>query len=726
MEVEINWDKFDSQLYKPMLNTKIPDFNPNTIAYDDYWDEQDQRCIKGFKPKPFMPKITGLHYFYLNMCNIELLEPGATRKSMGSPFYRELDRRLYNEFDWAKKDNYGLIVGKPRRVGLSWFGSSVMSYELLFYLGNRIGVAAGQDDKAQDFYEKVQYLLDNIRPEYRSSISVRNSDEIRLSYKFRENKQDKESGIKSSMYMKTMFAKPTGFEGKTLSVVVFEEAGLFEDIIAAYKSTEPCFREGATQFGTPIIYGTGGDIEKGSKGYRTMWNKPDSYNLKTVFVSATDYYPGDGMEDKESKKKISFFDFRTGRTNKKAAYKFIIEERKEREGSEGYVKHIQSYPLKPADIFIKNSGGLLDRKKLNTQTNRLDECPFPIKRGYLEWVTKNSETIKLVARAKNLKEKDKIHFSRGSKLRFVEDEEMGTMVKILDPIDHHNLPYNPDIIGCDSYDDDVKEGTGSEGATLGYRTFYSISKPYDIPTFYILDRGSSDNDDEFYSASFKACVWYDTKMLLEHTKINIKNYILDLGGERYLKERPVLDEMGYSSSAVNQYGFKMPNQYAFAFITKLLKAEVRENYKNIWFEEVLKHLIDFGDENADLASAYGMVLVYKLEMFGELTEGINEGDDFSDPLDDMEYWSIENGEAVLRSYGDDLAEKSNDPFDFDINKYRFDPEYDLEGEDKKDYEASHKAAVDEIKRQRDEIASKYGDDIFAFTIDEAHRNMNNN
>jgi hypothetical protein len=384
---------------------------------------------------------------------------------------------------------------------------------------------------------------------------------------------------------------------------------------------------------------------------------------------------------------------------------------------------IQSYPLKPGDIFIKNSGGLLNRKKLNSQKNRLDDCPFPKMTGRLDWVTKDPETMKLVSRAKNLKEVDKIHYSRGSKLTFVEDAD-GSIKKLLDPIDHSRLPYNPDIVGCDSYDDDVKEGTGSLGATMGYRTFYSISKPYDIPTFYILDRGTSDNDDEFYSASFRACVWYDTKMLLEHTKISIKNYFIDVGGEEHLKERPDLAEQGYNSSAANQYGFKMPNQYAFKFITRLLKAEVNMNAGNIWFEEVLDHLIDFGDENADLASAYAMVLVYKLEMFADLTDGIEEGENEVDPLDAMEYWAIEDGKAVLKSYGDDLA--SSDPYEFDINKHRFDPEYDLVGHEKEQYEAHKNNHVARIQKERDEISEKYGDDIMAFTLNEHHRKLNNN
>jgi hypothetical protein len=712
MEVKTNWNKFDSKLYKPLLNMEIPDFNPGTISYDDFWDEQDRRCIEGFKPSPFMPKITNEHYFYLNMCNIELLEEGASRKTMGSPFYRELDRRLFNEIADAKKNHYGLIIGKPRRVGLSWVGANTSVYELLFYLNAKIGVAAGQDDKAQDFYEKVKYLLDNIRLEYRSGIITKNSEEIKLGYKYRENKQDIEGGLLSQMFMKTMYAKPTGFEGKTLSLAIFEEAGLFEDIIAAYKSTEPCFKEGSKQFGTPLVYGTGGEIDKGSKGYKAMWNaKKETYNLKKVFVSSIDYYPGDGIPDKETKQIISFFDFKTGRTNSKMAYDYIMEERKTKEGSEGFIKHIQSYPLKESDIFIKNSGGALNRKKLQAQLRNLDNCPYEIKTGNLRWKTNDPQTLKLVARAQNLKQKDKIHLSRGSKVEFIQDEEFGTVKKILDPIDHSKLPYNPDIGGCDSYDDEVVAGTGSLGGTIIYRCFHGMNSASDLPVAYLLDRGTSDEDDEFYSQSLLMSVFYDIELLIEHTKTNIIQYFKDVGGHRYLKGRPEID--GYASRAVNQYGFKMPNQHALKFVTRLLKAEVNNNFQKIWFEELLEHLIDFGESNSDLGSAYAMVMVAKLDMFGEITEGMDSEVDDANIINDMSYYAMRDGKLVTKTYG----EAEDDEYSIK-NMIAFDPEYDLEGEQLQAYLETKKMSREIVLKQQKDILSKYGNDIMAFAIED--------
>ena len=727
MKVEINWNKFDSQKYRPLVVEEIPDFKPGSILYDDYWDAQDYRCLKGFKPAPYMPHITGEHYFYLNMCKIKLLERGATRKTTESPFYRELDRRIFDEIYNAKKGKYGIIVGKPRRVGLSYIGAATSTYELLFYKDNEIGVAAGQEDKAQDFYDKVKMLLENIRPEYRSGTITKNQEVIKLGYQEYINKQKVDKGLKSQMYMKTMYAKPTGFEGKSLSMVIFEEAGLFEDIVAAFKSTEPCFKEGMIQFGTPIVYGTGGDMEKGSKGYKEMWYaKRSIYNLKPIFISATDYYPGDGIPDEVTGKAISFFDFRTGKTDSKAAFEYIMKERQEKDGSEGFIKHIQSYPLKESDIFIKTSGGLLNRKKLNAQIRNQDNCPFQRKTGRLEWKTNDPATLRLVAIAKTLKEIDKIHFLRGSKIEFIEDEELGTIHKILDPIKQTGLPYHPDIGGCDSYDDGNTVSEGSLGATIIYRTFYSINQPHDIPIAYILDRGTGDSDDEFYSNTMRLSIYYGVKMLVEHTKVAIIGHYMDVGADTdYLQERPNLAGTGYVSRAQNLYGFKMSNQHAWALTLRLLKQEVNLNFNNIWFIEILEHLLDYGETNADLGSAFGMLLVQKLDMFGEMTEGLEHEPEEVNIFDGMGYYDMINGQLEYTTYGEQRNNQDEDPFSIH-NMRTFDPEYDLDGQERVLFEQAKVDNKKAIVAKRKEVLSRYSNDVMAFTLEEHNARIKEN
>ena len=726
MKVNIDWNKFNSDKYRPLVLNEIPDFKPGTLAYDDYWDKQDERCLKGFKPTPYMPKISGRHYFYLNMTKIKLLKKGASGKSYGYPFYRELDRRLYNEITDARKNRHGIIVGKPRRVGLSYVGTNSSGYELLFNRDAEIGVAAGQEDKALDFYDKVKEMFTHLRSEYQTSVLVKNDEKFKLGYYDYINKQKEEKGLKSQMYIKTMFAKPTGFEGKSLSLAIFEEAGLFVDLIAAYKSTEPCFKEGSIQFGTPIVYGTGGEIDKGSKGYKSMWYADRSvYNLKKVFVSATDYYPGDGLPDPITKKAITFFDFKTGRTDAKAAYDYIVEERKRKDGSEGFVKHIQSYPLKESDIFIKNSGGLLNRKKLNAQLRNQDNCPFIKSQGRLEWVTNDPKTKRLVAVARNLKEIDKIHLSRGSKLKFIDDEELGTIHKILDPITNSNLPYHPDIGGNDSYDEDNPGDHASLGATVIYRCFYGINQPHDLPVAYILDRGTADSDDEFYSNTLRLSIYYGVEMLVEYTKIAIINYYKDVGAHQYLKARPNLDGTAYNSKAKNVYGFKMSNQHAWKLTLRLLKSEVNLNFANIWFVELIEHLLEYGESNSDLGSAYGMVMVSKLDMFGDISDGLEDMPNDSNVLNDMGHYVIEDGKAVFKTYGETSDEYNDDEFSIH-NMRAFDPEFDLVGQEKIDYLKRMQVDKKAIVNNRKQVLEKYGNDIMAFTLNQHNERLDKN
>ena len=182
--------------------------------------------------------------------------------------------------------------------------------------------------------------------------------------------------------------------------------------------------EGAIQFGVPLVYGTGGEIEKGAKGYKEMWDKHDVYNLKKIFVPAYMYYPSDNVPDEETGEIVSFFDYDKGVTDRERAKKYILEKRKiAAKSKDTYIKHVQSYPLLESEIFVKTKGGILDLVKLQFQLKEIYSGNHiePILRGRLEWVDE-PRTIQLLNRAKNLKEKTKIRVENDSKVKFVIDE----------------------------------------------------------------------------------------------------------------------------------------------------------------------------------------------------------------------------------------------------------------------------------------------------------------
>lgn len=698
--------KWDPEKYLPMVyNERIKryseDLKQNTLSYDDFWEEMDYYCLNGIQPR-FMPHFPGRNFYYTNFTKIEAMPKGGRKKVLMNPFYRDLDHWLGIEADASFKYGYGQVITKPRRVGLSEWGSGpICNYELTFFQLSKIACGAGKDDKIQEFYQKLKSSLNNTHEAYRNGRITVNDKELKLGFSDTINKQTVELGIKSLARFKTMYADTGAFEGGSYSVGIFEEIGLFENLTMSYKATEPCFRDGHTQFGIPFLYGTGGEIDKGAKGMKEIWENNETYNLKRIFIPANFYYPGDGVPDKNSKKIVSFFDHRTGVTNRELAKKYITEERKKASKSKDtYVKHVQSYPLLPSEVFLKTKGGLLDLVKLAFQLKEINNGNVNnnVMRGRLEWVDSPHTTF-LLQRAKNRKESTKIRIANESKVKFVVDEE-GYMFKDGDPINQNigTHSYKPDIGGCDSYDEEVSEekiekGEVSSGCIMAYRTFSGPLREFNKPIGYILLRGDGSYDDDiFYEKAVMFSIYWDIKILIEYTKFHIMRYFYDVGAGSYVKERPEIQGVGENHK--NKDGQKMgPNEKKWA--TKILKQEVSQEIHKYSFEGVIIDLMKYGESNTDIAMALVMCLFFRMSMFDEITDGIEYGEsEYEDNSNDL-FSSFAN---VYVDFNGNL--KVNNYEEKQIKIQKFIPERDLSESDYKNYISDLKSKENKFLEER--------------------------
>ena len=696
---------FHSKHYSPLVNEPIPHLERGTLAYDDFWDEQDRRCVEGYAPiidGVQYPRITGPHYFYLNMLQIMMLKKGARKKKLNYPYYRVLDHLLFLEIEKAELLGYGLIVGKARRMGLSYIGDCMILWNLLFHADNEVAIGAGKEDKAAELYAKVLKSLENLRPEYKVSYK-KNKESLKLCYKNRINKVDVEEGIGSSLTVKTFFADPSAFEGGSYSFFIFEEIGLQDNLIKSYKASEPCFMEGGIQFGVPMLYGTGGEVDKGSRDMKIVYENPGAYNLKKLFIPAYMYYPGnvepdekDSSELQELEASADFFDIRTGRTDEEKALIHILKRRKKASTSrEGYIKEVQSRPIKESDLFLKTSGGVLNRLLLNAQLQRINErgeIAYEPKLGRLDWVYDPSLELRL-SRCHTQKERDKVHMMHGSKVKFTEDID-GTVWKICDPINDPAMPYLADIAGTDSYDQTTDINSGSLGATMAYRVFNGLSKDYNMPVGLVYEKSDASSDDTFYSNSLKLCVYFRTKTLVEYSKVGIINYFEDCLAQEHLALKPILRNEDIANKGRQTYGVHMTKQMKENILTKLLKHEVNNNCQNIWLDLIILDLIEYGDENTDIAMAYGMCLIQKLDMFDEITEDLEIYDE-GDVLMDMEYYTQDDyGNLVTESYGS---------FRNTMELDTFDPRKHLEGSEREKYLNFMAIKQEKIKEEREKL-----------------------
>ena len=375
--------KVDPQKYRPVINNGHPNLNVDSVAYQEYWEKELDRCINGYKPKG-MKKISGKYYFYLNYYKI-LGNDGnkSSRKTLISPWYRAMDHEYFDLFETCKKDGKGMIVIKARDKGFSYMNSGMLAHEFSFFPFNDVGIAAGLQMTADAFFDKTKKGLNGIHSNFKHSLIKDTDGILRSGYKQKNSDGKWEiGGYQSTIICRTM-DNPEVFKGERVSLMVFEEAGEFKHLKNAYMSSKACFMDGNIQFGVPIVGGTGGDISKASKDFMDMYYEADAYNLIPMFIPANRAYYG-------------FFDIKTGEENNEGALEVLKEERENIEKSgdrEAFNLHIQNYPLTVQEAFLNTKTSRFDISLLNAQRSRIlssKDYRSQIQSGNLSW-TYNEE-----------------------------------------------------------------------------------------------------------------------------------------------------------------------------------------------------------------------------------------------------------------------------------------------------------------------------------------------
>tara|TARA_Y100000114_G_scaffold65816_1_gene60337 strand:- start:1526 stop:3346 length:1821 start_codon:yes stop_codon:yes gene_type:complete len=570
--------KKDPQRYRPIANNGHPDLNPDSVQYQEYWAQEMDRCVNGFKPKG-MKKISGKYYFYLNYYMI-LGNDGTSgnRKTLINPWYRAMDHEYFDTIETCKEEGKGMIVIKARDKGFSYMNSGAVAHEYTFFPFNDVGVAAGLQATADAFFDKVKKGLNGIHPNFKHSVLKDTTDIMRSGYK-QKNKDGKWEigGYQSTIICRTM-DNPEVFKGERVSLMVFEEAGEFKKLKNAYMSSKACFMDGDIQFGVPIVGGTGGDITKASKDFMDMYYSYDAYNLIPMFIPASRAYYG-------------FFDINTGVENEKAAIEKLTEERDNIQKSgdnDAYNLHVQNYPLTVEEAFLNTKSSRFDISLLNAQRSRiLSSIDFrsQIQRGYLDWELGNEEFA--------------------VKWRPHPD---GPYRILAHPMTEFRFL---DIGGVDSYDQDTAGASDSLGSAIIYRRFANTDVPSDYVIAEYTDRPPKKED--FWDGVLKLAVYYNAKMLVEYTKIGILDYFKRMNALKYLKEKP---ESAHNpgTKTRNRYGVHM-NKQVKSLLEDLIDDYIRENVEDIWFMDLIDELAVYGRQNTDRAMAFGLCLIHNIDNY---------------------------------------------------------------------------------------------------------------
>jgi len=538
----------------------------------------------------------------------------STIKGVVTPDFVDLHLEFCYLIEYAKANGKNILCGKGRRKGVSEEATTVVpDYSWRFTEGYKGGVAAGNKTYVDDFIAKWRFADSRLPPELSVKKLTDNDDEIIAGYTIKNQQNAYEDrGTFNTIYMRTMHTNPNMFKGLYLNDVIVEEVGEFEKFLEFYSATKDCLMSGNKQSGMMLAFGTGGNINKGSKDFKKVWAEADSLNfIKFLIPASRFYYYGGATEDNrklpphsELFKKYKPYEL-IGVEDTQLSEKDILE-RRERYLKQGntkeYNEDLQNNPLNETEIFRKTTINNFDINKLNEQDAAIMMLTHPKWTKFkLEWVKDDKGMIKmpLAVKATALKPHDN------------QDE----CVWIIDS-EHPRAAFsNLYVAGIDSYNQDLAKASKSLGAMCVMIRENAINGAMKkAPVAVISCRPK--RKEIFYEMCIMLSVYYKIygNVLGDVASDTIMKHFEQHGCYQYLADRP----KKFESEASEQSHEKWVRLTTFSRprMSGLMQAYILDHVQDIWFPELINQLgnfdeVEIGSDN-DLADALGIALMQDL------------------------------------------------------------------------------------------------------------------
>jgi hypothetical protein len=369
---------------------------PSTLAErEEYWKLETERML--------LPDSQNESDFIES----KLKENSDKRLALEEIVLKRLNLPFTIEVDW-RDGGHHVIVGKSRRKGYS-FKNAAICANIYNTIRNSTTIIGAFDKKF--LYPKGTMAMAS---EYLSFLNkntawgkgreyVDKQEHKRASYKKTQDGIVIEAGYKSDIIALTFADNPDAARGKDGKLILFEEAGSFPNLKAAYRATEPSLKAGRYITGQIVIFGTGGDMEYGTTDFADMFYHPKQDNLMP-FINIWDedaenstcgffhpvtwnmegYYDLQGNSDVEGAKKYE----------KKVRENII----KNSTDSGAIQQHVQEYPFGPAEAFLTVSMNDFPVIELRNQYNKVVRENLHLKFGQPAYLFRDTETGKVTAK----------------------------------------------------------------------------------------------------------------------------------------------------------------------------------------------------------------------------------------------------------------------------------------------------------------------------------------
>lgn len=597
-------------------------FPKGSYQYREYWEEQTKRCTEGYSVGGV--QIPGVYYYYLNFYPILGKDEKTNKKTRIFPRVTDVDFEFFTQLEEAKQEGKGFILVKPRRTGFSFKNSALLTHEYNFYREAQCWIGAYQSDLAETTFnmglQGLNFLNENTA--WKKNRDPDTKEYVKARIKIKTDEGDIWKGYNSSIGRLTFKDNPFAAIGKSANIFIFEEAGRWPGLIQSYNITEPCWRDGADMIGMPVIFGTGGDLEKGTDEFAEMFYNPEKYNLK-AFDNIWD-------EDTANSKCGWFFPAYKMRFG---TYKDPFREHPDWKGAEMVDKDGNSIlDVAKQDILdfrrIKEQG--VDQK---AKQDAITQYPFTPKEAFLSNTLSRFPVSQLKAVKAKLNDEElnkhqigKLVFKDG-RLVF-EDSQSETpfreypvkspregcieMYEVPKPSEEGSFNIKRYIAGIDPYHYDVSKSE-SVGCIIIYdRVTQRIAAEY---------TGKPEKTEKFYEICRRLLMYYEATALYEANLTALYHYFEKKKCLHLLEDTPtnLRDRNVWKPGTNTSKGIiatKQVNEKGLEFIENWLKAPISEisedlNMHTLRSVGLLEELIKWEPDprkNFDRISAFSMVM----------------------------------------------------------------------------------------------------------------------
>ena len=614
-----NTDKFRQPALTYVRTGSYCMYPPGTTEYTQFWEEEQRRCVDGYTADDG-DYITGYNYFYLNYCPIgrivyEKVPDKKTGKmverrtqSVAFPDFYDYDYYYFQAIQEAEESGKHMCVLKSRRKGFS-YKNAALACRNYYMIPNSKSYIYASDQQfllGDGTMTKVNMYMSFIDQHTAFAKKKLISKAMHKKSGFLvkdEYGNETEMGYKSEIIAVSLKASPDKVRGKSGKLILFEEAGTFSELKAAWSIARPSVEQDGIAYGLMLAFGTGGDT-RGSNfdALRDMFYHPGGYNC-LEFQNIWDegnpdkpcgffcpQYTNLEVHDKEGNR---LYMDKDGNTLHKKSLDYILSLRKDvvekASNSVTIDRYVAENCITPAEACLNFNGNIFPRKELQEQLSRirtnkhLQNCKqvgdlVETPEGEMKWVIKKHGDI------------TKYHLEK-------EDDPTGAIVIW----EHPNKEASPGlyIAGIDSYDYDSSTTT-SLGSCFIYKRIQTLEEYSDIIVAEYTGRPAT--AEMFYENVRKLLIYYNAKAMYENQNKGIFVYFTQKHCDYLLADQPDIINDVVSDSKVNRKKGCHMNKQIKLWGEGLIKdwlndldSTGKKNVFNILSEPLLEELIEFND-----------------------------------------------------------------------------------------------------------------------------------